>query len=149
MNMKNGKKYGKVPSISWFTNIPHKKRNEELFLFKKYYENENYYSKYYNFEAINVNKVSEIPLDYEGIIGVPITFLDKYNPNQFEIIGLGISNSGKEIGVNPYTESHKLYRKNIQKRGAVDGDLYIYENNEIIVPYARILIKNKQTKKEI
>jgi hypothetical protein len=62
-------------------------------------------------------------MDYKGIMGVPITFLDKYNPDQFEIIGLGISNSGIEVGVQPYKLEHKKYRKEIQKRGAVDGDL--------------------------
>jgi hypothetical protein len=77
-------------------------------------------------------------------MGVPITFLDKYNPDQFEIIGLGISNSGLEIGVQPYKDEHKKFRKEIQKRGAVDGDLYFVKNGEVEVPYARILIKNKR-----
>ena len=70
--------------------------------------------------------------------------IDKYNPRQFEIIGLGISNSGKEIGVKPYKPKHKKYRKEIQKRGAVDGDLYIMKNGEVTVPYARIIIKNRK-----
>ena len=77
-------------------------------------------------------------------MGVPITFLDKYNPDQFEIIGLGISNSGIEIGVQPYKEEHKKFRKEIQKRGAVDGDLYFVNNGEVEVPYARVIIKNKK-----
>ena len=81
-------------------------------------------------------------MNYKGLMGVPITFIDKYNPKQFEIIGLGISNSGKEIGVKPYKPKHKKYRKEIQKRGAVDGDLYIMKNGEVTVPYARIIIKN-------
>ena len=79
-----------------------------------------------------------------GVLGVPITYLDKYNPEQFEIIGLGISNSGIEIGVQPYSEEHKKYRKEVQKRGAVDGDLYMMINNEVTVPYARVIIKNKK-----
>jgi hypothetical protein len=83
-------------------------------------------------------------MDYEGLIGVPITFLDKYNPEQFEIIGLGISNSGKEIGVQPYKPEHKKYRKEIQKRGAVDGDLYMIKDGIVDVPYARVIIKNKK-----
>ena len=77
-------------------------------------------------------------------MGVPITFLDKFNPNQFEIIGLGISNSGLEVGVQPYKPEHKKYRKEVQKRGAVDGDLYMFQNGEVVVPYARILIKKKR-----
>jgi hypothetical protein len=80
-------------------------------------------------------------------MGVPITYLDKYNPDQFEIIGLGISNSGLEIGVKPYKTEHKKYRKEIQKRGAVDGDLYMMIENVVDVPYARIIIKNKKPQK--
>ena len=94
--------------------------------------------------GINVDKTKDIPMDYKGFMGVPITFLDKYNPEQFEIIGLGISNSGKEVGVAPYKKEHKEYRKNIQKRGAVDGDLYMIINDVVTVPYARIIIKNKK-----
>ena len=86
-------------------------------------------------------------MNYCGAIGVPITFLDKYNPDQFEIIGLGISNSGIEIGVKPYKEEHKKYRKEVQKRGAVDGDLYMITNGIVDVPYARVIIKNKKVKK--
>lgn len=83
-----GHKYGKVPAISWFTNLPHHKRNEELILFRMHAGNEHLYPKYDNYDAIEVSKVADIPLDYEGAMGVPITFLDKYNPSQFEIIGL-------------------------------------------------------------
>ena len=76
-------------------------------------------------------------------MGVPVTFMYRYNPNQFKIIGLGISNSGKEIGVKPYTPEHKKYRKEVQKRGAVDGDLYMMEDGEVKVPYARIIIQRR------
>lgn len=136
---KDGKKYGKVPAISWFTNLEHFKRNEEVILYKKIEENS--YQTYFNFEAIEVPFVRDIPANYDGIIGVPITFMSCYNPEQFEIIGLGISNLGKEIGVKPYTEEHKIYRKEIQKRGVVDGDLYLIEEDKVKVPYARILIR--------
>lgn len=90
----NGKKYGKVPAITWFTNIEHNKRNIELDLYKKY--NPTDYPKYDNYDAINVGKVSEIPIDYDGIMGVPITFLGKYCPNQFEILYLCASH-GKVV----------------------------------------------------
>ena len=76
-------------------------------------------------------------------MGVPITFVDKYNPNNFDIIGIGISSSGLEIGIEPYKPEHKKYRKEIQKRGAVDGDLYFYIDGEVVVPYRRIIIKRK------
>ena len=75
------KKFG---NIGWFTNLDIKKRHEKLVLWKTYTPEE--YPKYDNYEAINVNKVADIPSDYNGIMGVPITFLDKYNPEQFEII---------------------------------------------------------------
>jgi hypothetical protein len=75
-------------NIGWFTNLAHNKRNEELILFKENTGNERYYKKHDNFDAIAVHRVSEIPVDYEGAMGVPITFLDKYNPEQFEILGL-------------------------------------------------------------
>ena len=78
------------------------------------------------------------------VMGVPITFLDKHNPEQFEIIGLGIANLGLEIGVERYKPEHKKYRKEVQKRGAVDGDLYMILNGIVDVPYSRIIIKNKK-----
>ena len=88
--------------------------------------------------------VSVCCLIYSGNMGVPITFLDKYSPDQFEIIGLGIANLGLSIGVQPYKPEHKAYRKEVQKRGAVDGDLYMLdENGNPVVPYARVLIRNK------
>lgn len=131
----------RVSGVHWFTNLDIKKRHEDLILYKSYNETE--YPKYENFDAINVNKTKDIPYDYDGAMGVPITFLDKYNPEQFEIIGLGISNSGIECGVQPYKPEHKKYRKEIQKRGAVDGDLYMMKDGVVEVTYARILIKKK------
>ena len=76
---------GRSQSV-WFTNLDHRKRHEDLILYKKYSPDE--YPKYDNYDAINVNKTDHIPIDYAGEIGVPITFLDKYNPEQFEIIGM-------------------------------------------------------------
>ena len=108
-----GRQSVKVGGVSWFTNLDHNKRHEKLELHMHYYGNEEHYPKYDNFDAINVNKISEIPLDYfeingdktltkkdadiqfftkqnrtcSGLIGVPILFLDKYNPDQFIIVG--------------------------------------------------------------
>tara|TARA_R110002074_G_scaffold219493_1_gene390122 strand:+ start:263 stop:1237 length:975 start_codon:yes stop_codon:yes gene_type:complete len=81
----DGNKYGKVPAISWFTNMEHNKRNQPIILYKKYITEE--YPSYHDYDAINVNKVNDIPVDYDGVMGVPITFLSKYNPDQFDIIG--------------------------------------------------------------
>ena len=75
----------------WFTNIPHSKRNLPLDLYKKY--NPKDYPKYDNYDAINVNKTKDIPMDYDGAMGVPISFLDKYCPTQFEIV------DAREIGL--------------------------------------------------
>lgn len=76
---------GRAQAI-WFTNLETKKRNEEMIFFKKYYGNETEYPKYDNYDAINVNATKEIPSDYYGLMGVPLSFMDKYNPKQFEII---------------------------------------------------------------
>ena len=82
--IENGKKIGKVPAISWFTNLEHDHRNRPLDLTQRY--DPRYYPKYDNYDAIECSKVMDIPRDYDGVIGVPITFLDKYCPNQFRII---------------------------------------------------------------
>ncbi len=140
--IENGKKYFSMGNVVWFTNVDISKRYEDIILYKGY-DNEEYI-KYENYDAINIDKVADIPIDYNGYMGVPITFLYKYNPNQFKIIGLGISNSGKEFGVQGYKVEHKKYRKEVQNRGAVDGDLYMMINGEVKVPYARIVIKNKR-----
>tara|TARA_B000000532_G_C18875459_1_gene410388 strand:+ start:255 stop:1301 length:1047 start_codon:yes stop_codon:yes gene_type:complete len=132
----------RVSGVHWFTNLDIKKRHEDLILYKKYTPEE--YPKYENFDAINVDVTKEIPSDYQGLMGVPITFMDKYNPDQFEIIGVGIAKLGLEIGILPYKPEHKKYRKEIQKRGAVDGDLYMMKDGEVVVPYSRIIIKNKK-----
>ncbi len=130
----------RVSGVMWFTNLETAKRYEKLPLYKKYTPEE--YPKYENYDAINVNVTADIPYDYYGAMGVPITFMDKYCPEQFEIIGVGIANLGLECGVKPYKPEHKRYRKEVQKRGAVDGDLYMIDSKgEVIVPYSRILIR--------
>ncbi len=148
-NKKEGNAYKIIDGVvkgrsqsTWFTNLDHSKRHEDLILYRAY--NKDDYPTYDNYDAINVDKTKDIPMDYAEAMGVPITFMDKYNPEQFEIIGLGISNLGIEIGVRPYKTEHRKYRKEVQKRGAVNGDLYMMVNGEVTVPYARIIIKNKK-----
>lgn len=85
-HIENGKKMARVSTSCWFTNLPVSKHNEELILIKHYTPEE--YPKYDNYDAINVNTYTDIPCDYPGVMGVPVTFLDKYNPKQFEIIGM-------------------------------------------------------------
>ncbi|ECH6755934.1 TPA: adenine-specific methyltransferase EcoRI family protein, partial [Salmonella enterica] len=82
----------KFRNVCWFTNLDHAKRHEELILFKKYTPEE--YPTYDNYDAIEVSKVADIPVDYDGIMGVPITFLDKYNPEQFCIVGMAKRGAG-------------------------------------------------------
>ena len=132
----------RVSGVHWFTNLDINKRHEDLILYKKYTPEE--YPKYENLDAINVDITKDIPLDYNGMMGVPITFMDKYNPDQFEIIGVGIANLGLEMGIQRYKPEHKKYRKEVQKRGAVDGELYCVKNGVVEVPYSRIIIKHKK-----
>ena len=80
-----GQKWRSMGNVCWFTNLDTTKRHECLDLRGNYYDAETY-PKYDNFDAINVNKVADIPCDYDGLMGVPITFMDKYNPEQFEIV---------------------------------------------------------------
>ena len=94
----SGQKWRSMGNICWFTNLDHKKRHEELILFHKYSPEE--YPKYDNYDAINVNATNDIPIDYDGAMGVPITFLDKYNPEQFEIIRFRKGNDEKDLSIN-------------------------------------------------
>lgn len=119
----NGNKFIKVKGVRWFTNIDHKKRHEDLMLYKKYTQEE--YPKYDNYDAINVDKTSDIPIDYDGVMGVPITFLDKYNPNQFEIVDL-----------NPHFFT-------IVEQGLAKPKQLTLHNIGRKDPYARILIRKK------
>lgn len=147
----------RVSGVMWFTNLDIKKRHEELELYKKYTPED--YPQYKNYDAINVDVTADVPEDYYGIMGVPITFLDKYNPDQFEIVALGIvgsceftSNRRMEIldksgkGTGKYTMNAKgtLYRdfnplkdKTPAFRDEETGTLY----SSI---YARVLIRRKQ-----
>ena len=93
-----GKKVIRVSTSCLFTNLTVKKHSEMLPLYKRYTESE--YPKYDNYDAINVNKYTDIPYDYDGAMGVPITFLDKYNPEQFEIIKFRKGNDDKDLSIN-------------------------------------------------
>ena len=127
--IKDGKKFGNVPAISWFTNLDIKKRHEDIFLVEKYDPLK--YPKYDNYDAIEVSKVKDIPRDYDGVMGVPITFLDKFNPEQFEILGM-CSSAGYNAGV-----------VGIEFLGEKDARPLINGKNK----YARIFIKNKKVSK--
>lgn len=119
----NGVKFIRVKGVRWFTNMDYPQRHEDLILYKTY--NPDDYPTYDNYDAINVGVTKEIPRDYAGVMGVPITFLDKFNPDQFEILGL--TSSSKEVTGG--------LMKNPQDttRARIAGKL----------SYARILIKRK------
>jgi hypothetical protein len=136
----------RVSGVVWFTNLDIDKRHEDLILHKKYTPEE--YPTYDNYDAINVDKTKDIPVDYFGNIGVPITFLDKYNPKQFEIIGQGQGNLYREMadkGLN------KKFVEDYYKSGGT-GSIkedhpvlgYYDKNNKPVIPYMRIIIKNKK-----
>jgi len=109
----DGVKYFSMGSVNWYTNLYVSKRHNEFTLYKKYSSKE--YQKYDNYDAINVNRYIDIPKDYNGVMGVPITFLDKHNPDQFEIIGLDRytgKNGDKDFTVN----GKLLFRRLLIKR---------------------------------
>ncbi len=93
-----GNKFIRVKGVRWFTNLEYIERYEDLILYKNYNPEE--YPKYDNYDAINVNETADIPVDYNGVMGVPITFLDKYNPDQFEIIKFRKGDDNKDLSVN-------------------------------------------------
>lgn len=130
----DGRRFIRVKGVRWYTNLDMKLRHDELILVKKYNPQE--YPKYENFDAIEVSKTADIPCDYPGVMGVPITFMDKYCPDQFKIIGLGITDLGKSIGVGDYDRKYKT-------SASRDGTLYYVKDGKGVVPYARVLIQNK------
>lgn len=131
------KKFG---NIGWFTNLDVAKRHEKLILWKKYTPEE--YPRYDNYDAINVNKVSEIPCDYDGVMGVPITFLDKYNPDQFEIIELSRYLEHEGMSKEFVDEYYRQGNKGSIHEG--HPDLCYYTNTgKTVVPYMRVLVRKK------
>lgn len=102
---KVGVKKAKFGNICWFTNLETAKRHEELTLYKKYTPEE--YPRYDNYDAIEVSKTADIPYDYDGVMGVPITFIDKYNPKQFDIIG-ATESEGKGFSCGLWNEESKI-----------------------------------------
>jgi hypothetical protein len=106
----------------WLTNLDTSKRHEDITLTKRYFGNETEYPCYDNYDGINVNKTKDIPSDYEGVMGVPITFLHKYNPEQFEIIKFRKGNDEKDLSINgkcPYFRI-LIRNKRIQKNRKIN-----------------------------
>ncbi len=140
----------------WYTNLDYPQRHEDLVLYKQYKPEE--YLHFDNYDAINVDKVTDIPMDYYGVMGVPITFMDKYNPDQFEIIGLG--NSRDNFTPNKdYHNAKKVLKDGkvvngnaincvltIKRETKPQGEIYYTSDNTpyLVAPYARILIRRKK-----
>lgn len=144
----------RVVGVQWFTNLDYAKRHEDLILYRTY--NPVDYPSYDNFDAIEVGKTSEIPMDYEGVMGVPKTFLHKHNPDQFEIVGVAESWYGaaskiypRQIQVNPDGKRSTVTKLNdgaaIRVTAPPKGKTYYEVDGELYTKvYARILIRNKR-----
>lgn len=120
----SGQKWRSMGNVCWYTNLDIQKRHEKLPLYKKYTPEE--FPRYDNYNAINVDKTADIPYDYNGAMGVPITFIDKYNPEQFEILDANDYRSHEGVPCKP----HGLIK---DKDGAIDGK----------PKFARILIRRR------
>lgn len=130
-----GRKYIRVKGVRWFTNLDFKQRHEELILYKKYTADE--YPTYDNYNAIEVGKTSDIPVDYFEPMGVPITFLDKYNPDQFEILGITDRDNNSGLKKREYTEADAKNHSDLNRRGVIrTGDEYKST-------YARLLVRRR------
>ena len=153
----NGVKYIRVKGVRWYTNLDVPVRHEIITLYKHYTPEE--YPFYDNYDAINVDKVTDIPLDYDGAMGVPITFLDKYNPGQFDILGI---TSGRDefdaIPTKRYINPKQINSNRTVSNGSkantratlllsqIPQDIYYTADNAdgpLQILYARIIIKRK------
>ena len=146
----------RVSGVVWFTNLDIKIRHEDITLYKKY--NSSDYPKYDNYDAINVDKTNDIPVDYKGVMGVPITFLNKYNPDQFEILGLS-QKVGYGLKSHTFYDDYKETRQDGSLTGSSGkktngnpvikgkpskGNFYVKGKRIVYSLYGRIFIKNKR-----
>jgi hypothetical protein len=127
-----GRRFIRVKGVRWFTNLDISKRHEPIALTRRYSPKN--YPRYENYDAIEVGRTQDIPLDYDGLMGVPITFLDKYSQDQFEIVML--ANGNARTNVSPETLKEVGYRQHPQDKGGVG----IINGQRV---YARILIRRK------
>ena len=131
----NGVKYHKLRNIYWFTNLDHRKRHQKLPLWKDYTPDE--YPAYDNYDAIEVGRVAEIPDGYDGVMGVPITFLKDHNPDQFEILGITDRDNNSGLKTKEYTVHDAPNPSDLNRRGVIAvGD-------SLTSTYARVLIRRR------
>jgi len=140
--------FTRLGNSCWYTNLEHGRRHEPLSLmsmkdnmrYSRHKEiRERGYIKYENYDAIEVPFVDAIPSDYDGAMGVPRTYLDKYCPEQFELVGFAEGESGKQLGLKPFDRSLKKLNPSLR-----DGQLYYMLDGKPEKPYGRILIRKKQ-----
>ena len=140
--------YTRLGNSCWYTNLDHGQRHQPLQLMTladnvKYSRHkdvrEHGYVRYENYDAIEVPYVDAIPADWDGVMGVPRSFLERYNPEQFEIVGIAEGESGKQLGLRPVPPELKR-----QNRSLRDVQLYYFKNGRPEKPYARILIRKRK-----
>ena len=124
---------GRLGNAAWFTNLDHRKRHEELILYKRYSPEE--YPAYDNYNAINVDKIADIPMDWDGAMGVPVTFLDKHNPEQFEVLGITDRDNNSGLKTKEYSLADLPNAGNLNRRGVIRA------GGEFRPTYVRLLIK--------
>jgi hypothetical protein len=150
-----GKKIARVSTSCWYTNLDHGRRHNPLNLmtmaenlkFSNNLRGKSAYDRYDNYDAIEVGTYKEIPSDYDGVMGVPITFLDKYNPEQFEIIGNG-QTMADELGIKPVGQKFVDDYYTQGNKGQINAkwnNLVYRIGKTVYIPYQRILIKRRQT----
>jgi hypothetical protein len=156
--VQNGEKVNRVPGVCWFTNIDHGRRHQHLPLmslidnlkFSKHKEikGKDSYDRYENYDAIDVSFTDAIPNDYEGVMGVPITFLDKYSPEQFEIVGMCENEDLYKLKTKVYTtaECKQAYFDKFHKKGTYDLNAsgVVLRDGILEKVYQRVLIKHKK-----
>jgi len=131
----DGTNWRSFGNACWFTNLDIEKRHEELILYKSY--DPEIYPEYDNYKAIEVSRFKEIPCDYDGVMGVPLTFLDKYNPEQFEILGITDRDNNSGLKTKEYTSADVANPGDLNRRAAIKiGETYKST-------FARILIRRK------
>ena len=157
LDEESGRWFQKFGNVGWYTNLPHAKRHEELILYKKYSLEE--YPHYDNYDAIEVSKTKDIPRDWPDAMGVPITFLDRYNPDQFEILGITKTWFGaatkvypKQVQVSANGARSKVTKLNdgasLQIDRPCSKTYYIVDGCYYTQKYARILIRNRKVDHE-
>lgn len=134
--VENEIRYAVFGNICWYTNLDIQKQYQDLVLYKNFNEME--YIKYDNYDAIEVSKIANIPIDYRGVMAVPISFFNKYNPDQFEIIGIMDRENSSDLRIKKYDKSEVANACDLNRSGVLKI------NGEYKSVYTRLLIKNKK-----